>query len=231
MITNYLNPLLILIIMTTLIIVDKNGTLKTSSIKEYKEEDLFKKCGFRKADGFNKDTEWKLKIDGTSYIVKLYGKTTGRANSENKYDFPPPSDNTLFFGSCLLIGFQKTETTPCDLSLELWEKMYEKLFGGFEDLAATQAEDDAEVDELASIDAKFKTKDGYLKDGFVVDDNEESSANTEEGDVSFSTGEEDATSEYGTEDADELLENVLSELEEDEYDYSDEEDIEIELNI
>lgn len=230
MITNYLNPLLILIIMTTLIIVDKNGTLKATTIKEYKEEELFKKCGFKKADGFNKDTEWKLKLDGTSYVVKLYGKTNGRANSENKYDFPPPSDNTLFFGSCLLIGFQNKETTPCDLSLELWEKMYEKLFGGFEDLAATQAEDDNEEDELSKIDAKFKTKDGYLKDGFVVDDNENISGESEDEDESFSTGEEGATSELETDD-NLVLEEILSELDEEEYDYSDEEGIDIELNL
>ena len=48
--------------------------------------------------------------------------------------------------------------------------IYEKLFGGFEDLAATAEEDDKEIDELEKVPSEMKTKDGYLKDGFVVDD-------------------------------------------------------------
>ena len=60
-----------------------------------------------------------------------------------------------------------------NLSLELWEKIYEKLFGGFEDLSATAKEDEEEEDELDNIPNEFKTKQGYLKDGFVVDSSEE----------------------------------------------------------
>jgi hypothetical protein len=57
-----------------------------------------------------------------------------------------------------------------DMTIELWNKIYESLFGGFEDLAATAAEDENEVDELDLIPACKKTTSGYLKDGFVVDD-------------------------------------------------------------
>ena len=35
-----------------IVIVDKAGTLKSLNVKEYKEEELFKKCGFKKADDF-----------------------------------------------------------------------------------------------------------------------------------------------------------------------------------
>ena len=34
----------------TIVIVDKTGTLKSLNVKEYKEEELFKKCGFKKVD-------------------------------------------------------------------------------------------------------------------------------------------------------------------------------------
>ena len=44
------------------------------------------------------------------------------------------------------------------------------MFGGFEDLSATAVEDNNEIDELASIPACKKTSSGYLKDGFVVED-------------------------------------------------------------
>ena len=60
--------------------------------------------------------------------------------------------------------------TAIHLTTELWNIIYEKLFGGFEDLAATALADENESDELDSIPSHKKTSSGYLKDGFVVDD-------------------------------------------------------------
>ena len=51
--------------------------------------------------------------------------------------------------------------------------IYDKLYGGFEDLVATAKEDDMEIDELENISNEYKTTNGYLKDGFVVEDNDE----------------------------------------------------------
>ena len=152
----------------SVIIVEKNGSLKSLTIKEYTEEELYKKCGFKKADDFVKQTEWSnIKIDGKKYVVVLYGKAEGKANTENKYDFPPPVDSTLFFGNCVLVAHVKKENSEyglCHLTLELWNKIYEKLFGGFEDLTVTCAEDENEVDELEGVPAEKKTQHGYLKD-------------------------------------------------------------------
>lgn len=44
------------------------------------------------------------------------------------------------------------------MNSELWEKMYEKLFGGFESLTVTCAEDEEEVDELENVPLKRKQK-------------------------------------------------------------------------
>jgi hypothetical protein len=60
--------------------------------------------------------------------------------------------------------------TAVNLTIELWKSIYEKLFGGFEDLSLTVAEDEHEIDELDAIPACKKTSNGYLKDGFVVED-------------------------------------------------------------
>jgi hypothetical protein len=210
------------------IIVDKTGSLKSLTIKDYKEEELYKKCGFKKPDGFEKHTEWKMKMDGKKYIVAAYGKTEGKANMENKYDFPPPIDTTLFFGSCLLLCTllkDDGKKEPISLTLEQWEKMYEKLFGGFEDLAATAVEDEAEEDELESVPASKKTKHGYLKDGFVVDsDSDDKDAEYESG-----SDEDDEDEDEDSEEVDENgqideleLEDIGSELSEESY--SDEED-------
>ena len=103
-----------------------------------------------------------------------------------------------------------------NLSLELWNKIYEKLFGGFEDLVATIKEDEDEEDELANVPLHKKTKDGYLKDGFVVDsdkdDEESDSVSDDESDNEASENMEEAEGELEVED-------IGSELSEDSYDY------------
>jgi hypothetical protein len=207
----------------TIIIVDKTGTLKTLTVKDYKAEDLFKKCGFKKADDFTLQVEWPVKLDGQKYAVQMYGKLQGKANMENKYDFPPPVDKNLYFGACALVGMIRDDSNAkshINLSIDLWNKIYEKLFGGFEDLALTCADDDDEEDELENVPKSMKTKKGgYLKDGFVVD-----SSDTEEATGSETEDEDAEISEDTNEEEEELiLEDVGSELSEEEYDYSDSE--------
>ena len=209
----------------TIIIVEKTGSLKSLSIKDYKVEELYKKCGFKKANDFIKQVEWSAKYDGKKYFIEVFAKKEGRANSENKYDFPPPIDTTLFFGSCAILAYLKQSDgskSYTDLSLPLWNKIYEKLFGGFEDLAATAAEDEAEEDELANVPKEKKTKQGYLKDGFVVD-----SSDTEEN-ISGSVSDEDIE-DIEVDDNEEseeeiVIEDLGSELSEESYDYECEED-------
>jgi len=211
----------------SIIIVEKNGTLKSLAIKDFKVEELFKKCGFKKGEDFLKQVEWNAKYDGKKYFIEVYAKTDGRANSENKYDFPPPIDNKLFFGSCAILSYLKKDDsskTYIDLSLPLWNKIYEKLFGGFEDLAATAVEDEAEEDELANVPKEKKTKQGYLKDGFVVDssDTDENDTSTgSEGDDHVDDGDETEETDETEDDGEIVIEDLGSELSEDTYDYDD----------
>jgi hypothetical protein len=210
----------------SIVIVEKTGELKMLTIKEFKEDELFKKCGFKKSSDFVKQTEWNIKCESKKYLVSVYAKCDGRANSENKYDFPPPIDSKLFFGNCAILAKVKNDESKfvyTNLSLELWEKMYEKLFGGFEDLALTAYEDEHEIDELANVPKEKKTKDGYLKDGFVVDaSDEDDDDNEEDSDEEDSDDYEDVTDDK--EDLDgEIIEDIGSELSEDSYDYSSDE--------
>jgi hypothetical protein len=203
-----------------IVIVERTGSLKSLAIKDFKLEELFKKCGFKKSDDFIKQVEWNAKYDSKKYYIEVFAKTDGRPNSENKYDFPPPIDTKLFFGSCAILAYlKKDDGAKCytDLTLQLWNKIYEKLFGGFEDLAATAKEDEEEEDELENVPKEKKTKQGYLKDGFVVDssdgDEEQSGSGTE-----FSSECEDDSEE--TEDNDDIvIEDIGSELTEESYDY------------
>jgi hypothetical protein len=207
----------------TVVIVEKGGSLKSLSIKDFKLEELYKKCGFKKSEDFIKQTEWNVKFDGKKYFVEVFAKTEGRPNSENKYDFPPPIDTKLFFGSCAILAYHKKDNgnkVYTDLSLALWNKVYEKLFGGFEDLSATAKEDEEEEDELANVPKEKKTKHGYLKDGFVVDssDPEENESGSSSEDTEDDESSENVSEEPDP-DCDIVIEDLGSELSEESYDY------------
>ena len=101
--------------------------------------------------------------------------------------------------------------------------MYDKLFGGFEDLTTNCVEDDDETDELDNVPKNKKTKKGgYLKDGFVVDGSDTEEITGSETDDDDDDGYE---SNITNDEVDEelVLENIGSELSEEEYDYSDDE--------
>jgi hypothetical protein len=226
-----------------IIIVQKTGVLKLLSIKDFKEEELYKKCGFKKAEDFQLQHKWKLKMNGEKYQIFIYAKSDGRANSENKYDFPPPIDTKLFFGDCCLVCKKVNNEgilSFANLSIDLWNNMYEKLFGGFEDLATTAKEDEEEEDELDNIPDELKTKQGYLKDGFVVDSSDYTDSDENDSNDNFDIETNSDETETETETENELnkktiitkskieqefiLTDIGSELSEEEYDY-DEDDV------
>lgn len=206
---------------TTLLIIDKSGTPKVLSAKDFKMEDLYKKCGFKKPDGLEKRHVWVTKYDKTSYRIAVYAKDDGKSNTENKFDFPPPIDSALYFGSCAVLIDHKNsagEYVSTTVTLDLWDKLYEKLFGGFENLTDTCKADEEEVDELEGVLKHKKTSTGYLKDGFIVDsDNEDESYSDEDSDEEE---EEEMEEDKYKEEVDLLeLEDMGSELSEESYTY------------
>lgn len=151
--------------MKTAVLIEKNGNIKNISLKSFSKEEICKKAGFKSMNGFDCHHIWKLN-DNTS--IQLYGKQIGRANQENKYEFPPPVDNILFFGSCVLSHKNALDVT-IDLSVNDWEDYYIKLYGGFEDI---QNEEDLSSNEEIN-DKQQLTTTGYVKDDFVVEDSDE----------------------------------------------------------
>jgi len=150
------------------VLVNKTGELTGANITAL--EVLYKKAGFKKADGFEERHAWPVKVNGEECFATVYARNTGRAGMENKYELPPPIDNDLYFGKMgiVLKGKDKLE----DLSVAEWEEIYNKLCGGFEDLSKLAKEDEEEEDELDEYPDEMKTVDGYLKDDFVVSDDE-----------------------------------------------------------
>lgn len=162
--------------MPYILVIDKMGAIKETNIKEYKEADLYKKANFKSAEGFALQTTWtglSLSTDSSSsdISVTVYGKTAGKAGQENKYEFPPPIDSVLFFGGCVLVAKSETDDSIIDLRVSSWNKIYEILMGGFEDLDLGEDVEDGD-DENEDVDPNLIGKNGYMKDGFVVEDDD-----------------------------------------------------------
>ena len=228
---------------TTIVIVSKAGSLSECVVEPNKETTLgelaillSKKCGYRNPEGFICCHTWRYRNKHSFTVavspdvttaprhiyVDIWAKSDGRAGQENKYELPPPIDDHLFFGNMALVARLDKENA-IDMTIELWNKIYEALFGGFEDLAATAAEDENEVDELDLIPACKKTSSGYLKDGFVVDSE---SGDEDSGEYDSSDEMEDSgDTDENDDDDDELeLEDIGSELSEEDYESSSDDD-------
>ena len=232
--------------MVKIVFVSKDASLNEKSVKNLDLKTLHVKCNV-KQDSFGKRHTWKVK--GAYYSV--YAKDTGRHSSENKYDLPPPVDEELYFNTMAILKHSDEKITNenvVDLTKEEWEKTYEHLFGGFENLDDTSGEMSVDEEE-ENLSESEKTKQGYKKDGFVVDDDDEddedyvpeeedeeddedleeteTSENTD--DYEESEGEESEGEESDGEESedDETDDECYSELSEDSYCSSDEDGAEV----
>ena len=167
--------------MPSFIIVEKTGSLKNAKTTDL--VDLYKKCGFKTAEGFSLNHAWSVEFNDTEYKMEIYGKITGRANTENKYEFPPPIDNVLFFGSCAAVLYVNNKMT--DMGSQEFKDIMDHLYGGYSDIGVSDDEDDDEDED--EDDELPKTKHGYVKDDFVVSSDAE---NDDDDDVSEEEEEE-----------------------------------------
>ena len=177
---------------------------------------LLTRNNFRKSEGFELRNAWLVK-DKDVHIVELWSRDSGKSGTENKYELPPPIDTPLYFGNMAAVGVNN-KGELIDLTIPVWKRVYEHLFGGFEDLG-DESEEESE-DELDSVPPEKKTKNGYLKDGFVVDPEDEDSD-----EESYEESEEESASESEEDEDDEDMElDGGSELVEEDYYYSDDDD-------
>ena len=163
--------------MPSIVLVESNGTLKDVNLKTVSETELSKKYGLKNADVKH---SWALTLGNKVYDITLYGKLTGRAGQENKYEFPPPVDTDLYFGKCVLVN------GTSDLTVAEWNRVYEHLYGGFDDVGENDSDSEEE-----DMDDVVLTKTGYMKDDFVVDDEEEEDEEEEEEEEEVESSEEE----------------------------------------
>ena len=165
--------------MPIILIINKLGKVKELNVRKFEESELFKKAGFKNSDGFERHQQWDIELNNEKLSISVYGKTNGRAGQENKYEMPPPIDNTLFFGSLVLVCMDENDNA-ISIESKKWEKIYETLYGGFEDIGSSEDDEDSELEDEDEL--LPKTKSGYAKDGFIVDDEDEDDADYDQED-------------------------------------------------
>jgi hypothetical protein len=146
------------------ILISRDTDMETMNVN-CPEMNLYKRCGFKTADGFGFMTKWPT---GRGTFIELHAKNKGKANTENKYEFPAPVDKTLFFGKCLLLQKQE-DGVLVNLAIDDWNKFYDTLIGGTESIGS-ESDEERSVDEIDPT--KKYTKEGYEVDDFVVADDE-----------------------------------------------------------
>ena len=227
------------------VVIDKKNNIKESKVNNFTTETLYKKCNLKSKDHFKCRHTWKY---NNSYL-SLFAKDNGRANNENKCELPRPIDEELYFGSMVVVHHSEAELTNdnvLDATENMWESFLAKEMGAEEDLG----EEDSYSEE-EEIPEDQQTKEGYMKDGFVVsdksaeddedyvleeddDDDEEEYIDDEDEDedeyYNSDDYEEDEGEEYESDEDDSEIEEVLdsdvdnSELEEEEISDSDEDE-------
>jgi hypothetical protein len=158
-------------------------TAKGNRVKHFGLLHLFDKDSFPESD---RDSSGFTKTRNKTDFVCLFGLSDGKAGNENKFEFPPPIDTTIYYGTlCLIrvVGEEDGTISIRNLSVEDWQNIYSKLFGGFFDCDGSGSSDEEESDD--DEDDQDRTKDGYAKDGFVVSDDDE-----EDDDIAWSEEEE-----------------------------------------
>ncbi len=152
--------------MPRVVVIDTKGALSEKNSADLSIGSLCKAAGVAQSTSFAKRATWVATADAERVSISVYARDTGRAGNENKYELPPPVAEPLYYSKMVVTGEHDSE--PLEMSISLWKAVREKLFGGFEDLGASS---DASEDE--EIPAELATKDGYMLDGFVVDDQDE----------------------------------------------------------
>lgn len=222
-----------------IVLIKKNETIVTKNVKNFNYDNIHKYMSFKTNKDIIHSHSWKVQ----GGYVHIFCKTEGRSNNINKYELPPPIDKPLYYGTlCLIKSTSKKQTndTVVDMTQESWEKYYNTLMGGFEDINDV---DSYESDELDEYPSECLTKEGYLKDGFIIDnddmddenvviDEDEYADEDEEEEEEFNSDEEDSESEEHTDnevsDEEEYEEEYttdsddISELTEEEYTSEDE---------
>lgn len=112
----------------TFIIIDKNGVLKEQNSRALTRDCLYKKCGFRKSEGFEQIHVWSAEETCSHHAVELWGKKTGKKGQENTYSFQFANDAKMYYGALALISVDSNNHV-LDLTMDTWQNIQHTISG------------------------------------------------------------------------------------------------------
>ena len=176
--------------MVQVVIIDKTGNINYNN----SNIDLYKKCGFKKVDGFEMIHSW---IYSDTITVELWGRHVSKGAVKNQYKFPSDIKKSIY-GNCAVVA---RDVEYIDFSLEMWENIL-NLSNVVEELS-----------EKMNIDEKIDTEKSELE----IDGQSEKTDKTDITDITDITDTSD-----NSEESSENMED--SELKPESYIYSSEEE-------
>jgi len=137
--------------------------------------------------GISRECDFKC-ID---YDISVFAFSDGRAGKENKFELPPPIDQTLYFG-CLIVIAHK-ENTIMTLTQTMFDAFYERVFEGFVNLGGEDTWSSTE--EENSDDRDFIVDDDHIEyeEGASEETEEEEYVDEEEIDDLYIESSDDDT--------------------------------------
>lgn len=127
----------------TILLIEKNGIIKENHSNDVVRDLLYKKCGFKKKDDFEKRHTWSINMYDI-HSIELWARSIGKAGQENKYELPSPLSSTTYFGTIALVFLDDKENI-CSATKEQWSKIYDFLF---EEEQVSESEEQQSEDEI-----------------------------------------------------------------------------------
>jgi hypothetical protein len=124
---------------------------------------LYKKAGFKTAEGFQEQFVWEVSLDEEKYTIQLFAKKTGRLQ-KNAYNFPPPIEESVFYGNCLLV------CTERNLTAKLWDSLFESIYEKYDN---DELDDDEDTEELLDDQDSVVAEDDISEEEEVDEADEE----------------------------------------------------------
>lgn len=137
---------------TTLLLIDKSGTMKEIQVKMADFANLYKKAGFSTAEHFQEHHIWEVSTEQSKYAISVWGKKKGK-NAKNVYPFPPPLDEAgCFCGNVVLLNHKGQQ----NLTLKEWHLIYDLLC----DQAVLPDDDDLDEDSDEEMEDDYELVEG-----------------------------------------------------------------------
>lgn len=156
--------------------IEKNGNIIidfiSNDIPTNIESTLYKKCGYRKNDDFYNIKTWTF----NKIIFELWGKTKGKENNKNLYNFTSFCKDTIY-NNCLVIF--KKNNKYIDFDINIWNKFIDNIVKNTEN----------EEKNLDGDPNNKQKKDQYISHN---DDNSDNSDNSDDSDSNSDDDDENS---------------------------------------